>query len=173
MLKGNWGSVIFWTGIIFFITMFCLIVLFCDDINLWAQLYVWKQVKMEHIFYIVPICVNRNSAEESMELSEEERSELMKKESSRLLKTGHRISYSPRKEKALKIYLDGGPSKDPGHDWYPSTASGFMNHLAAAAERVGYTNSECKAWHLLEHGAALWAPGLAQETYCALEHIEL
>lgn len=51
-----------------------------------------------------------------MELTEEERNELMKKESSRLLKTGHRISYSPRKEKALKIYLDGGPSKDPGQD---------------------------------------------------------
>lgn len=66
--------------------------------------------------YILPICVNRNGAEEPMELSEEERSELMKKESSRLLKTGHRVSYSPRKEKALKIYLDGGPAKDPGHD---------------------------------------------------------
>lgn len=51
-----------------------------------------------------------------MELSEEERNELMKKESSRLLKTGHRVSYSPRKEKALKIYLDGGPSKDSGQD---------------------------------------------------------
>lgn len=52
-----------------------------------------------------------------MELSEDERSELMKRESSRLLKTGHRVSYSPRKEKALKIYLDGGPTKDPGQDW--------------------------------------------------------
>ncbi|XP_030650227.1 ubiquitin carboxyl-terminal hydrolase 47 isoform X2 [Chanos chanos] len=58
----------------------------------------------------------RDSTEEPMELSEEERSELMKKESSRLLKTGHRVSYSPRKEKALKIYLDGGPTKDPGQD---------------------------------------------------------
>ncbi|TSL68241.1 Ubiquitin carboxyl-terminal hydrolase 47 [Bagarius yarrelli] len=58
----------------------------------------------------------RDSSEEPMELSEEERNELMKKESSRLLKTGHRVSYSPRKEKALKIYLDGGPSKDPGQD---------------------------------------------------------
>lgn len=58
----------------------------------------------------------RDSTEEPMELSEEERNELMKKESSRLLKTGHRVSYSPRKEKALKIYLDGGPSKDLGQD---------------------------------------------------------
>lgn len=60
--------------------------------------------------------VCRDSTEELMELSEEERNELMKKESSRLLKTGHRVSYSPRKEKALKIYLDGGPNKDPGQD---------------------------------------------------------
>nr|XP_055070015.1 ubiquitin carboxyl-terminal hydrolase 47 isoform X3 [Misgurnus anguillicaudatus] len=58
----------------------------------------------------------RDSTEELMELSEDERNELMKKESSRLLKTGHRVSYSPRKEKALKIYLDGGPTKDPGQD---------------------------------------------------------
>lgn len=58
----------------------------------------------------------RDSTEEPMELSEEERNELMKKENSRLLKTGHRVSYSPRKEKALKIYLDGGPAKDPGQD---------------------------------------------------------
>ena len=58
----------------------------------------------------------RDSTEELMEMSEEERSELMKKESSRLLKTGHRVSYSPRKEKALKIYLDGGPAKDSSQD---------------------------------------------------------
>ncbi|XP_061610130.1 ubiquitin carboxyl-terminal hydrolase 47 isoform X3 [Phyllopteryx taeniolatus] len=58
----------------------------------------------------------RDSTEEPMELSEDERNELMKKESSRLLKTGHRVSYSPRKEKALKIYLDGGPAKDPVQD---------------------------------------------------------
>ncbi|KAK6294582.1 hypothetical protein J4Q44_G00354120 [Coregonus suidteri] len=58
----------------------------------------------------------RNSTEEPMEQSEDERNELMKRESSRLLKTGHRVSYSPRKEKALKIYLDGGPVKDLGQD---------------------------------------------------------
>lgn len=60
--------------------------------------------------------LHRDSTEELMELSEDERNELMKKESSRLLKTGHKVSYSPRKEKALKIYLDGGPAKDPGQD---------------------------------------------------------
>ncbi|XP_043955559.1 ubiquitin carboxyl-terminal hydrolase 47 isoform X2 [Gambusia affinis] len=58
----------------------------------------------------------RDNRDEPLELSEDERNELMKKESSRLLKTGHRVSYSPRKEKALKIYLDGGPVRDPGQD---------------------------------------------------------
>ncbi|XP_015193746.1 ubiquitin carboxyl-terminal hydrolase 47 isoform X2 [Lepisosteus oculatus] len=58
----------------------------------------------------------RDKSEELMELSDEERNELMKKESSRLLKTGHRVNYSPRKEKALKIYLDGAPNKDSGQD---------------------------------------------------------
>uniref|UniRef100_A0A8C5HBE9 Ubiquitin carboxyl-terminal hydrolase 47 n=1 Tax=Gouania willdenowi TaxID=441366 RepID=A0A8C5HBE9_GOUWI len=62
------------------------------------------------------VVLYRDSTEEPLELSEDERNELMKKESSRLLKTGHRVSYSPRKEKALKIYLDGGPAKDSGHD---------------------------------------------------------
>ncbi|XP_039605834.1 ubiquitin carboxyl-terminal hydrolase 47 isoform X1 [Polypterus senegalus] len=58
----------------------------------------------------------RDKTEELMDLSDEERNELMKKESSRLLKTGHRVNYSPRKEKALKIYLDGAPNKDCGQD---------------------------------------------------------
>ncbi|XP_056463354.1 ubiquitin carboxyl-terminal hydrolase 47 isoform X2 [Gadus chalcogrammus] len=58
----------------------------------------------------------RDSTEELMDMSEDERSVLIKKESSRLLKTGHRVSYSPRKEKALKIYLDGGPAKDSAQD---------------------------------------------------------
>lgn len=53
-----------------------------------------------------------------VELTEEQRNELMKKESSRLQKTGHRVTYSPRKEKALKIYLDGAPNKDLTQDWY-------------------------------------------------------
>ncbi|KAK6472595.1 ubiquitin carboxyl-terminal hydrolase 47-like isoform X2 [Huso huso] len=58
----------------------------------------------------------RDKTEELMDLSDEDRNELMKKESSRLLKTGHRVNYSPRKEKALKIYLDGAPSKDSSQD---------------------------------------------------------
>ena len=58
----------------------------------------------------------RDSTEELMDMSEDERNVLIKKESSRLLKTGHRVSYSPRKEKALKIYLDGGPAKDSAQD---------------------------------------------------------
>ncbi|ERE80115.1 ubiquitin carboxyl-terminal hydrolase 47 isoform 2 [Cricetulus griseus] len=58
----------------------------------------------------------RDRTEEVMELTEEQRNELMKKESSRLQKTGHRVTYSPRKEKALKIYLDGAPNKDVAQD---------------------------------------------------------
>ncbi|KAM8940149.1 ubiquitin carboxyl-terminal hydrolase 47 isoform 2-T2 [Pelodytes ibericus] len=54
----------------------------------------------------------RDKTEELMELSDEQRNEIMKTESSRLQKTGHRVTYSPRKEKALKIYLDGASSKD-------------------------------------------------------------
>lgn len=58
----------------------------------------------------------RDKMEEVVELTEEQRNELMKKESSRLQKTGHRVTYSPRKEKALKIYLDGAPNKDLTQD---------------------------------------------------------
>ncbi|XP_061466402.1 ubiquitin carboxyl-terminal hydrolase 47 isoform X2 [Rhineura floridana] len=58
----------------------------------------------------------RDKTEEVVELTEEQRNELMKKESSRLQKTGHRVTYSPRKEKALKIYLDGAPNKDLTQD---------------------------------------------------------
>ncbi|KAG8125811.1 hypothetical protein E2320_021064 [Naja naja] len=58
----------------------------------------------------------RDKTEEMVELTEEQRNELMKKESSRLQKTGHRVTYSPRKEKALKIYLDGAPNKDLTQD---------------------------------------------------------
>ncbi|XP_020857634.1 ubiquitin carboxyl-terminal hydrolase 47 isoform X3 [Phascolarctos cinereus] len=58
----------------------------------------------------------RDKTEEIMELTDEQRNELMKKESSRLQKTGHRVTYSPRKEKALKIYLDGAPNKDLTQD---------------------------------------------------------
>ncbi|XP_075784006.1 ubiquitin carboxyl-terminal hydrolase 47 isoform X2 [Pelodiscus sinensis] len=58
----------------------------------------------------------RDKTEELIELTDEQRNELMKKESSRLQKTGHRITYSPRKEKALKIYLDGAPNKEMAQD---------------------------------------------------------
>ncbi|XP_074853476.1 ubiquitin carboxyl-terminal hydrolase 47 isoform X2 [Carettochelys insculpta] len=58
----------------------------------------------------------RDKTEELIELTDEQRNELMKKESSRLQKTGHRITYSPRKEKALKIYLDGAPNKELTQD---------------------------------------------------------
>ncbi|XP_070619116.1 ubiquitin carboxyl-terminal hydrolase 47 isoform X1 [Erythrolamprus reginae] len=58
----------------------------------------------------------RDKTEEMVELTEEQRNELVKKESSRLQKTGHRVTYSPRKEKALKIYLDGAPNKDLTQD---------------------------------------------------------
>uniref|UniRef100_A0A8C5Q3U5 Ubiquitin carboxyl-terminal hydrolase 47 n=1 Tax=Leptobrachium leishanense TaxID=445787 RepID=A0A8C5Q3U5_9ANUR len=54
----------------------------------------------------------RDKTEELVELTEEQKNELMKKESSRLQKTGHRVTYSPRKEKALKIYLDGASNKE-------------------------------------------------------------
>ncbi|XP_060694978.1 ubiquitin carboxyl-terminal hydrolase 47 isoform X1 [Hemiscyllium ocellatum] len=58
----------------------------------------------------------RDKSEAQMEMTEEQRNGLLKKESSRLQKSGHRVNYSPRKEKALKIYLDGGPSKDSSQD---------------------------------------------------------
>ncbi|XP_077309692.1 ubiquitin carboxyl-terminal hydrolase 47 isoform X4 [Lithobates pipiens] len=58
----------------------------------------------------------RDKTEDLVELTDEQRNQLMKKESSRLQKTGHRVTYSPRKEKALKIYLDGASSKDATQD---------------------------------------------------------
>ncbi|XP_069479744.1 ubiquitin carboxyl-terminal hydrolase 47 isoform X2 [Ambystoma mexicanum] len=54
----------------------------------------------------------RDKMEELIELTDEQRSELLRKEGSRLQKTAQRVTYSPRKEKALKIYLDGAPNKD-------------------------------------------------------------
>ncbi|KAE8606169.1 hypothetical protein XENTR_v10010623 [Xenopus tropicalis] len=58
----------------------------------------------------------RDKMEELVELTDEQRNDLAKKESSRLQKTGHRVTYSPRKEKALKIYLDGPSNKDSSQD---------------------------------------------------------
>ncbi|XP_069759702.1 ubiquitin carboxyl-terminal hydrolase 47 isoform X4 [Narcine bancroftii] len=58
----------------------------------------------------------RDKTETLMEMTEEQRNGLLKKESSRLQKSGHRVNYSPRKEKALKIYLDSSPNKDSSQD---------------------------------------------------------
>ncbi|XP_061422799.1 ubiquitin carboxyl-terminal hydrolase 47 isoform X2 [Lethenteron reissneri] len=55
----------------------------------------------------------RNRDEAIQELSDEQRSELQKKESMRLQRTGgQQVPYSPRKEKALKIYVDGGVTRE-------------------------------------------------------------
>lgn len=122
-----------------------------------------------------------------MELSEDERNELMKKESSRLLKTGHRVSYSPRKEKALKIYLDGGPAKDPGQDWgterHPppsfgssgccSRATRLRDSVWVSGPIVTWTSSS--AVRLTCSHPPLWAPGTGSETllctivYCTVK----
>lgn len=116
----------------------------------------------------------RDSTEEPMELSEDERSELMKKESSRLLKTGHRVSYSPRKEKALKIYLDGGPAKDPGQDWGKENHSWLLGLSGCCCRRATRLQDSCVGpdshLNIQEHREAYMppVPGLAQKSYCAL-----
>lgn len=123
------------------------------------------------------LCVCRHSTEEPMELSEDERNELMKKESSRLLKTGHRVSYSPRKEKALKIYLDGGPAKDLGQDWGAEhhsrlfETSGCCSRATRLRDWVSrpiVTWTSSSAVRLTCSHPPLWAPELAQKPYCAL-----
>ncbi|XP_033104772.1 ubiquitin carboxyl-terminal hydrolase 47-like [Anneissia japonica] len=48
----------------------------------------------------------RDSREELTDLTEEQKKEIQKKENARLTKTGQKIVYSPRKERALKIYTD-------------------------------------------------------------------
>lgn len=131
---------------------------------------------MTSINVFVLFCLRRDSTEEPLELSEDERNELMKKESSRLLKTGHRVSYSPRKEKALKIYLDGGPAKDPGQDWGVEKHSWvicFAWVLQQSIQAAGlWMSGPTVTWNR----AALWGlcaltlhPELqAQKPYCAL-----
>uniref|UniRef100_UPI00358FDFB7 ubiquitin carboxyl-terminal hydrolase 47 isoform X2 n=1 Tax=Myxine glutinosa TaxID=7769 RepID=UPI00358FDFB7 len=52
----------------------------------------------------------RDRREELLELPDERRNELQKRENMRLQRT--QVSCSPRKEKALKIYVDGGPSRE-------------------------------------------------------------
>lgn len=92
--------------------------------------------------------LHRDSTEDLMDLSEEERNELMKKESSRLLKTGHRVSYSPRKEKALKIYLDGGPTKDPGQDWEGGGGGDYPSLFSIWPARCSVALPRQPPWHL-------------------------
>ncbi|XP_064628944.1 ubiquitin carboxyl-terminal hydrolase 47-like [Lineus longissimus] len=68
--------------------------------------------------YLVPPCIcdngcvvyYRDSRETLMELSDERRREIQQAESIRLSKSNPKITCSPRKEKALKIYTDGPPS---------------------------------------------------------------
>ncbi|XP_035663404.1 ubiquitin carboxyl-terminal hydrolase 47-like isoform X1 [Branchiostoma floridae] len=54
----------------------------------------------------------RDSEETLAALSDDQRRDLQRKENTRLNKTGSRISYSPRKERALKIYTDNSKSTD-------------------------------------------------------------
>lgn len=51
----------------------------------------------------------KDKTEKPMELSEEQKKELQQKENARLNRTTARTTYSPRKEKALKIYTDDHP----------------------------------------------------------------
>lgn len=55
----------------------------------------------------------RNSEEQLKELSSEERRELTGKENTRMERLGCSTTstYSPRRERALKIYLDSSPKK--------------------------------------------------------------
>lgn len=84
----------------------------------------------------------------------------MKKESSRLLKTGHRVSYSPRKEKALKIYLDGGPAKDPGQDWEWApwcAVKFFLMSQPPMPHQGSITTSKPTSTPRFSHAAQAWA----------------
>ncbi|XP_078000160.1 ubiquitin carboxyl-terminal hydrolase 47-like [Glandiceps talaboti] len=51
----------------------------------------------------------RDSREELKDLSDDERKEIQKRENARWVNSGQRITYSPKKEKALKIYTDSSP----------------------------------------------------------------
>ncbi|XP_072165726.1 ubiquitin carboxyl-terminal hydrolase 47-like [Diadema setosum] len=51
----------------------------------------------------------RDNREELKELQEDEKREIQKKENARLSKSGQKVTYSPRKERALKIYTDSPP----------------------------------------------------------------
>lgn len=56
---------------------------------------------------------NRNKTEKLKELTADERRELKNKEISRMdpIIGGSRSTYSPRRERALKIYVDSPPKK--------------------------------------------------------------
>jgi ubiquitin carboxyl-terminal hydrolase 47 len=55
----------------------------------------------------------RDSREELKQLSDEERKEIANREGSRVTRLGTTVStYSPRKERALKIYLDTSPRRN-------------------------------------------------------------
>ncbi|PSN42002.1 Ubiquitin carboxyl-terminal hydrolase 47 [Blattella germanica] len=63
------------------------------------------------------IILYRDSREELKQLSSEERKEIASKEGSRVNRLGSTMStYSPRKERALKIYLDTSPKRNEVHD---------------------------------------------------------
>lgn len=60
---------------------------------------------------LIAILQNRNSSELPKELTPEDRRELQNKEKARLERLGASTisAYSPRRERALKIYLDTSP----------------------------------------------------------------
>lgn len=79
-----------------------------------VQLYLWYWHMYILIFYF------RDSREEVKRLSNEERKEIASKEGSRVNRLGTTVStYSPRKERALKIYVDTSPRRndDAEVDW--------------------------------------------------------
>lgn len=53
----------------------------------------------------------RDKTEELKELTPEERKEIANREGSRISKISTASTYSPRRERALKIYLDTPPRK--------------------------------------------------------------
>jgi ubiquitin carboxyl-terminal hydrolase 47 len=68
----------------------------------------WVNDDSKHIL----ISLFRDRREELKQLSSEERKEIANKEGSRVNRFGSTVSsYSPRKERALKIYLDTSPRR--------------------------------------------------------------
>ena len=80
------------------------------------------EVQLDLWFWHVYILISsfRDSREEVKRLSTEERKEIASKEGSRVNRLGTTVStYSPRKERALKIYVDTSPRRndDAEVDW--------------------------------------------------------